>query len=133
MADSDPPVGELLKELSQQTSTLVRQELELARLELTAKGKAAGLGVGMFGGAGVFGFWALGALTAAVILILATLMTSWLAAAVVTAALALIAGVLALTGRTKLAQATPAMPEQTAETVKEDVQVTKAAASRGRS
>ena len=133
MADTDQPVGELLRELSQQTSTLVRQELELARLELTEKGRAAGLGIGMFGGAGVFGFWALGALTAAVILILATLMTSWLAAAVVTAALALIAGVLALTGRTKLGQATPAMPTQTAETVKEDVQVTKAAASRGRS
>jgi MFS family permease len=133
MAEPDQPVSELLRELSQQTSTLVRQELELARLELADKGRAAGLGVGMFGGAGVFGFWALGALTAAVILLLATAMKSWLAALIVTAALGAISAILALTGRTKLQQATPAMPEQTTQTVKEDVQVTKDAASRGRS
>jgi uncharacterized membrane protein YqjE len=133
MADTDQPVGELLKELSQQTSTLVRQELELARLELTDKGKAAGFGIGMFGGAGAFGFWALGALTATVILLLATAMKSWLAALIVTVVLALVAGVLALTGRTKLRQATPAKPEQTTESVKEDVQWTKNAAARGRS
>jgi uncharacterized membrane protein YqjE len=133
MADTDQPVGELLKELSTQTSTLVRQELELARLELTEKGKAAGFGLGMFGGAGAFGFWALGALTATVILLLATAMKSWLAALIVTAALCVIAGVLALTGRTKLSQATPPKPEQTTESVKEDVQWTKNAAARGRS
>jgi len=133
MADTDQPVGELLKELSTQTSTLVRQELELARLELTEKGKAAGFGLGMFGGAGAFGFWALGALTATVILLLATAMKSWLAALIVTAALGVIAGVLALTGRTKLSQATPPKPEQTTESVKEDVRWTKNAAARGRS
>ena len=132
MADTDRPIGELLRELSEQTSTLVRQELELARLELTEKGKRAGLGVGMFGGAGVFGFWALGALTAAVILLLATAMTSWLAALIVTAVLGALAGVLALTGRTKLQQAGPPVPEQTTESVKEDVRWTKNAASRGR-
>ena len=133
MADTDQPAGDLLKELSTQTSTLVRQELELARLELTQKGKAAGFGLGMFGGAGAFGFWALGALTATVILLLATAMTAWLAALIVTAALGLIAGALGLAGRTKLGQATPAKPEQTAESVKEDVQWTKNAAARGRS
>lgn len=133
MVDTDQPVGELLKELSRQTSTLVRQELELARLELTAKGKAAGAGVGMFGGAGAFGFWALGALTAAVILLLATVMTSWLAALLVTAALVLVGGVLALIGRTKLKHASPPAPRQTTESVKEDVQWTKQAVARGRS
>jgi len=133
MAETDRPVGELLKELSEQTSTLVRKELELARLELTDKGKTAGFGLGMFGGAGAFGFWALGALTATIILLLATAMKSWLAALIVTAALGVIAGVLALAGRTKLQQATPPAPEQTTESVKEDVQWTKNAAARGRS
>jgi len=132
MADSDQPVSELIKELSQQTSTLVRQELELARLELSQKGKAAGIGAGMFGGAGVFGVWALGALTAAVILLLATAMKPWLAALIVTAALGLVAGVLALVGRTKLRSAGPPLPEQTTTSLKKDVQVTKSAASRGR-
>ncbi|HET9125876.1 MAG TPA: phage holin family protein [Solirubrobacteraceae bacterium] len=133
MAETDRPVGELLKELSQQTSTLVRQELELARLELTDKGRAAGFGLGMFGGAGAFGFWMLGALTATVILLLATTMRSWLAALIVTAALGLAAGVLALTGRKKLRDATPPQPEQATASVKEDVQWTRSAAARGRS
>ena len=57
------PIGELLKELSTQTTTLVRQELELAKAEMAEKGKQAGVGVGMFGGAGIFGMLALGALT----------------------------------------------------------------------
>ena len=67
---SDRSVAELLKQASDQTATLVRQELELAKAELTVKGKQVGLGAGMFGGAGVFGFYAFGALTAAIILAL---------------------------------------------------------------
>src|SRR6185437_8175597 len=71
MAPDERPVAELLKELSEQTSALVRQEVELAKLELTEKGKRAGIGAGMFGGASLVGLYALGALTAAIILILA--------------------------------------------------------------
>jgi hypothetical protein len=132
MAEADRPVGELLKEFSEQTSTLVRQELELAKLELTQKGKRAGIGVGMFGGAGALGFYALGALTAAVILLLATAMSGWLAAVIVAAAYGAVAGVLALMGRTKVQQATPPMPEQATESVKEDVQWTKARAKQAK-
>jgi membrane protein len=132
MAEADRPVGELLRELSEQTSTLVRQELELAKLELTQKGKRAGIGVGMFGGAGAVGFYALGAVTAAVILVLATAMTGWLAALIVAAAYGVVAGVLALMGKTKVQQATPTVPQQATESMKEDVQWTKARAKQAK-
>jgi Putative Actinobacterial Holin-X, holin superfamily III len=132
MAEPDRPIPELLRDFSEQTSRLIRSEMELARAELTEKGSRAGLGIGMFGGAGAFGFWALGALTAAVILLLATAVKSWLAAVIVCLALALTAVVLALTGRTKLKQAAPPVPEQATESVKEDVQWTKSRASQAR-
>src|SRR5918997_3157040 len=116
------PIGELLKQLSEETTTLVRQELELAKAEMAEKGKKAGKGAGMFGGAGVVGFLALGALTAALILALDTGMKAWLAALIVGVVYAAIAGVLALTGKKEVQQATPPVPEQTVESVKEDVQ-----------
>jgi uncharacterized membrane protein YqjE len=116
------PIGELLKQLSQETTTLVRQELDLAKAEMAEKGKKAGKGAGMFGGAGVVGLLALGALTAALILALDTAMDAWLAALVVGLVYAAIAGVLALTGKKEVQQATPPVPEQTVESVKEDVQ-----------
>ena len=116
------PIGELLKQLSQETTTLVRQELDLAKAEMTEKGRKAGKGAGMFGGAGVVGLLALGALTAALILALDTAMDGWLAALVVGLVYAAIAGVLALTGKKEVQQATPPVPEQTVESVKEDVQ-----------
>ena len=118
----DRPIGDLLKELSTQTSTLVRQELELAKAEMTEKGKQAGLGVGMFGGAGIVGFLALGALTACIIAALATAVDLWLAALIVSVAYAAIAGVLALLGRNKAREAVPPAPEQAIESTKEDVQ-----------
>jgi uncharacterized membrane protein YqjE len=126
------PVAELLKRLSEQTSTLVRQELDLAKAELTVKGKRAGQGAGMFGGAGMVGLYALGALTATIILALATAMDAWLAALIVTVVYAAIAGVLALIGKGKVQQATPPVPEQTVDSVKEDVQWTKERAQAGR-
>jgi hypothetical protein len=132
MAEGDRPAGELLKELSEQTSTLVRQELELARLELAQKGKRAGFGVGMFGGAGALGFYALGAITAAVILLLATAMAGWLAALIVAAAYGAVAGGLALMGKAKVQQATPPLPQQATESVKEDVRWTKARAKQAK-
>jgi uncharacterized membrane protein YqjE len=116
------PIGELLKQLSQETTTLVRQELELAKAEMAEKGKQAGKGAGMFGGAGLIGFLALAALTAALILGLDEAMKDWLAALIVGLVYAAVAGVLALRGRREVQQATPPVPEQTVETVKEDVQ-----------
>ncbi len=118
----DRSVGDLLKELSEQTSTLVRQELDLAKAEMSEKGKQAGMGAGMFGGAGLFGLLALIALTACLVMALDRAMVDWLAALVVAAAYAAIAGALALTGRNKVREAAPAVPEQTRDTLKEDVE-----------
>jgi uncharacterized membrane protein YqjE len=121
---SDPrerPIGELVKDLSQQTSTLVRQELELARAELQQQGKDAGKGAGLLGGATVAGLLALGALSAALITLLDKAMATWVAALIVMALWAIVALVLAQTGRTSLQRATPPA-RQTVETVKEDIQ-----------
>ncbi len=118
----DSSTAELLKRLSDQTVTLVRQELELAKAEVAEKGKQAGMGAGILGGAGLFGLLALGALTACLVMALDTGMEGWLAALIVTAVYAAIAGVLALTGKNKVREASPAVPEQTLETVKEDVE-----------
>jgi uncharacterized membrane protein YqjE len=128
----DQSVGELLRQLSDRTATLVRQEMELAKAELSEKGKRAGIGAGMFGGATVFGAYALGALTAFLILLLATAIDAWLAALIVAVVYAAIAGVLALMGKSKVQQATPPVPEQTVDSVKEDVQWTKERAKAAR-
>jgi uncharacterized membrane protein YqjE len=116
------PIGDLLKRLSQETTQLVRQELELAKAEMAEKGKRAGIGAGMFGAAGVVGLLALGALTAFLIMLLDGALANWLSALIVAVVYGAIAGVLALRGRTKVQEATPPVPEQTVETVKEDVQ-----------
>ena len=118
----DRPVAELLKELSNQTTTLVKQELELAKAEMAEKGKQAGLGIGMFGGAGLFGLLALGALTTCLIAALGTGMELWLAALIVTVVYAAIAGALTLVGRQKAQEATPPAPQQAIDSTKEDVQ-----------
>jgi len=117
----DSSIGDLLKRLSQETSTLVRQELELAKAEATEKGKQAGKGAGMLGGAGVAGLLALGTLSATVVLLLNHAMADWLAALIVTLVWGAIGGVLALRGRDQLKDAGPPVPEQTVQTVKEDV------------
>ena len=130
---SDSSTAELFKQLADQTTALVRQEVELAKAELAQKGKRVGLGAGMFGGAGVLGLYALGALTATFILLLATLLDeAWLAALIVAVAYGAIAGVLALLGRNKVQEATPAAPERTVETVKEDVEWVKQSAKTAR-
>jgi membrane protein len=128
----DRSASELLRDLSQQTGDLVRQEMELAKAELRVKGKAAGLGAGMFGGAGLMGLYALGALTAAAILGLAIVLDAWLAALIVGLAYGAVAGVLALTGKKKVEQASPPVPEQAIESSKEDVEWTKQRAQAGR-
>jgi hypothetical protein len=115
------PIGDLVKDLSAQTSTLVRKEIELARAELQAKGKIAGKGAGMLAGAAVAGLLALGALTAALIALLDKAMATWVAALIVMALWAIVALVLAKTGQKALQRATPPAP-QTVETVKEDIQ-----------
>ena len=118
----DRSLGELLKRLSQETATLVRQELDLAKAEVAQKGKVAGAGAGLLGAAGVAGLAALGAFTAFLILVLSLLMPAWVAALIVTAIYGAIAAFLAIRGKTKIQEAKPPVPEQTVETVKEDVQ-----------
>jgi len=127
---NDLPVGELVQRMSQQTASLVRQELQLAQIEMKEKGKRAGLGAGMFGGAGVFALYGVGALIATLILVLATFLEPWIAAAIVTVVLFAIAGVLALTGKKEIEQATPAAPEQAIESTKQDVDELKGRAAR---
>jgi methylase of polypeptide subunit release factors len=130
MASQDPGIGdlrdrslpELLRQLSQETTQLVHQELELAKAELQQKGRQAGAGAGMFGGAGAIGLAALGALTACLILALDTVMPAWLAALLVAVVYGIVAFVLVKQGQARLRQATPPVPEQTIETVKEDVE-----------
>lgn len=121
VSDRERPVGELLKQLSEQTSTLVKQELDLARAELSQKGKAAGVGAGLLGGAGVTALVALIALMLTVLFALDTAMDTWLAALITTVVFAVIAGVQALIGKNRLQDAGPPVPEQTTDTVKEDV------------
>jgi uncharacterized membrane protein YqjE len=124
--------GDLVKQLSEQTTTLVRKEIELAKAELTAKGKTAGEGAGMFGGAAVAGLLALGTLTALILSLLDKAMDFSLAALLVTLVYAAIAGLLALNGRERVKRGMPPAPEQTVETVKEDMQWAKSQAKSAR-
>lgn len=131
--DAQVSVADMVKQLSEQTSRLAWQEVELAKAELVAKGKRAGIGAGLFGAAGILGFYAFGGLVATVILALAKAgVTTWLAALIVTVVLAAIAGVAALQGRSNVQQATPPIPEQATESVKEDVEWTTQRAKAGR-
>jgi uncharacterized membrane protein YqjE len=128
----DQPVGELVKQLSDQTTALVRQEVELAKAELAEKGKKAGMGAGMFGGAGLFGFFAFAGLTATFILALATAVSPWLAALIVTAVYGAIAAVLALQGKNKVKEAGSPVPERAVDSAKEDVAFVKTRAKSAR-
>jgi uncharacterized membrane protein YqjE len=128
----DRSAGELLRELSDQTTTLVKQEIELAKAELSAKGKRAGAGAGMFGGAGLFGVFAFAALTTAIVAALDTAMPLWAAALIVMAVYAAVAAVLAMNGKKQIDKATPVAPEQAVDSVKEDVQWAKTRARSGR-
>jgi Putative Actinobacterial Holin-X, holin superfamily III len=118
----DRSLGELLGRLSEQTTRLVHQELELAKAELADKGRQAGAGAGRFGGAGALGLAALGALTAGCILALHLVMAAWLAALLVAVVYGIVAFLLVRQGQARLRQATPPVPTQTIETVKEDVE-----------
>ncbi len=128
----DRPTGELLRDLSDHTTTLVKQEMELAKAELQEKGKQAGVGAGMFGGAGLFGLGAFAALTACLIAALDQAMEIWLAALVVAVVYAVIAAVLAMTGKQRVKQAVPPVPEQAKESVREDMEWAKTQAKSGR-
>lgn len=126
--DEERPLGELVQDLSRQTSTLIRQEMQLAQAELAEKGRHAGKGAGMFGGAGLVALYGVGAIVAAAILGLATVLEPWIAATAVGIVLLAMAGILALTGKRELDEMGPAKPEETMASVQRDVETVKARA-----
>lgn len=122
----DPTLGALVNQLTTQVPELIRSELRLAQAEVAEKGKRAGLGIGMFGGAGIVALYGVGALVATLILVLVALgLVAWLAALIVTIVLFAVAGVLALMGKKHVDQATPMVPERAVEGVKEDIATVK--------
>jgi uncharacterized membrane protein YqjE len=106
----------------EQVSVLVRGELKLAQLEMTRKGKRAGMGVGMLGGGGLVALYGLGCLIACVIIAVSGVLAAWLAALIVGAVLLAVAGVAALIGKGRLQRAAPPVPEETVSSVKADVE-----------
>jgi hypothetical protein len=124
------PVGELVSRATEQISRLIREEMELARLEMQEKVKHAGIGVGMFGAAGVVALFGVGALVATAILLLATAMDAWLAGLVVAIVLLGAAGAIALAGKKQVQAGTPPLPEEAIESVHEDIDEIKAAVHR---
>jgi MFS family permease len=127
---SDASVGDLVQRLSQQTATLVRQEMRLAQAEMKEKGKKAGIGAGLFGAAGVMALAALGAFVAGLILLIGEAVDMWISAFIVTAALGLVAAAMALSGKKQVAEAVPPKPEAAIESVQADVAEIKERASR---
>jgi membrane protein implicated in regulation of membrane protease activity len=112
-------------DLTQQLPELIRSELRLAQAELTAKGKRAGVGIGMFGGAGMLAFFGIAALITTAVLVLDLWLPAWVAALVVTFVLLAAAAVVALLGRKQVRAATPPMPERAIEGVKQDIETVK--------
>jgi hypothetical protein len=113
--------AELVARLSEQMSRLARDEMRLARLEMTRKGKAAGIGIGVMGGSGVIALYAVGCLLGCAIIAISGAVAAWLAALIVGAALLLVSGAAALTGRSRLRRATPPRPEQAVSSVRADM------------
>ena len=121
VAAQERPAGELVKDLSEQVSHLIKDELRLAQLEMTRKGKQAGLGIGLFAGSGGIAVYGLGCLIACAVIAIASVLAAWLAALIVGVALLLVAGAAALLGKGRLSKATPPVPEETIGSVKADV------------
>ena len=127
---SERSAGELVKQMSEQVSTLVRDELKLAQLEMTRKGKQAGIGAGMFGGSGVIALYGVGCLIACAIFGISRVLAPWLSALIVGVALLAVAGIAALAGKSRLQRSTPPVPQEAVHSVKTDVEKIKERARR---
>ena len=127
---AETSTGDLVKNLSEQVSRLIRDELKLAEYEMTAKAKRAGRGAGMFGGSGLLALYGIACFLAAAIIGLALVVPAWAAALIVGGALLIVAGIAAMLGKSQFGQATPAVPEQTVQSVKADVEEIKERAHR---
>ncbi len=126
----DSSTGDLVKLMTEQVSRLIRDELKLAEIEMTRKGKRAGRGIGLFGGSGIIALYGIGCLLAAAVIGLATTLAAWLAALIIGAALLVLAGIAALIGRGQLKKVTPPLPSQAMQSVKADVEEIKEKAHR---
>lgn len=129
-AAREPLTGELVKQLSEQVSVLVRDELKLAQLEMTRKGKQAGLGIGMLGGSGLIALYAVACLLACTIIAISGVVAAWLAALIVGVVLLAVSATAALVGKARLQKATPPVPEQAVDSLKADVDEIKERAHR---
>ena len=131
-SSDEQSLGELVRQLSDQSSRLARMEVELAKAELAQKGRQLGIGAGAFGVAGLLALFAFGALTATLILALAEAIEPWLAALIVAAVYATAAGVLALVGKRRVEEGTPPTPERAISSSKQDVEAAKRSAKEAR-
>ena len=129
-AGADPTLGALVHDLTEQMSTLVRDEMRLAQAELAEKGKRAGVGVGLFSVAGLLAFFGVAVLIATAVLALSLAISAWLAALIVAVVLLAAAGVAAMLGKSNVERATPPKPEQAIEGIKDDVATVKGERSR---
>src|SRR4051794_39756160 len=129
---ADQPIGDLVSQMSEQVSTLVRDELALARAEMVEKGKRAGTGAGLLGGAGVIALYGVGALLVTVGALLALVLPVWAAALIITVVLFAAAGVAALLGKKQVQKAVPPKPTAAVDSTKKDVDTVKAAVRDGR-
>ncbi|HWS58187.1 MAG TPA: phage holin family protein [Actinotalea sp.] len=123
--DTRPSIGELFSTLSEKFSQLVRDEIRLAKAEMAEKAKNAGAGLGLFAGAGVLAFFAVGTLVATLVLALDLVLPAWAAALVVALLLLAIAGGLGYLGKTLLERGSPPIPEKAQESIKADVEAVK--------
>lgn len=126
----DRSAGELVKQLSEQVSVLVRDELKLAQLEMSRKGKQAGVGIGLLGGSGLIAVYGVGCLLACAIIAISGVLAAWLAALIVGVAALAAAGAAALLGKGRLQRATPPVPKEAVSSAKTDVDVVKESARR---
>lgn len=123
-------IAELVRQAAEQTATLSRQELRLAQLELTEKGKAAGVGAGLLGGAGIFALLAFAAALSALGAAFALVLPVWAAALVIAGVLVVLSGFTALVGRTRMKRGTPPTPDLAVHNVQRDVETIKESARR---
>jgi len=122
--------GELVKEMTALVPRLVRDEIKLAQVEMTQKGKQMGIGAGAFAGSGLIALYAVGCLLACAIIALSGVVKAWLAALIVGVALLAVSGIAALIGKSRLSKATPPVPKEALDSVQADVQEVKEKAHR---
>ncbi len=120
--DEEHSTGELVKMMSEHVSALIRDELKLAQVEMTSKGKQAAVGAGMFGASGVVAFYGVGCLLACAIIAISGAVAAWLAALIVGAVLLVVAGITALLGKRRMRKAAPPLPQQAVADVRADVE-----------